>query len=177
MVDVVTIRPGSRDDAPWLLGLFDEAVAWMVARGQTEQWGSRPWSENPTAVARVEGLAGGGGLRVAELDGEAVGALVVGGRPAHVPPVDRPELYIELLLTSRRHAGRQVGSRLVRVAVDEARAGGLELLRVDCWAGAPSLVAWYRRQGFALSGTFDVNGWPGQIFVMALEPSQASAWL
>jgi GNAT superfamily N-acetyltransferase len=171
MVDEVTFRPGSRDDGAWLLGLFDEAVAWMVARGQGEQWGSRPWSEDPTRVARVEGLARGGGLRVAELDDEAVGALVVGARPGHVPPVDRPELYIELLLTSRRYAGREIGSRLVQVAVDEAQAVGRELVRVDCWAGAPTLVAWYRRQGFVPSGTFDVNGWPGQIFTMAITPS------
>jgi len=29
-------------------------------------------------------------------------------------------------------------------------------------------VAWYERQGFERSGTFDVDGWIGQVFTMGL---------
>ena len=43
----LSIRPGSPADYDALLALFDEAVAWMVARGQEGQWGSRPFSERP----------------------------------------------------------------------------------------------------------------------------------
>jgi hypothetical protein len=51
----------------------------------------------------------------------------------------------------------------------EARAHGSEILRVDCWAGAPGLVSWYERQGFTRSGTFTMsNGWRGQLFEMTL---------
>ncbi len=83
--------------------------------------------------------------------------------------MDRPELYIELLLTSRRRSGQRIGDRLVQLAVDEAGAARRQLLRVDCWAGAPTLVAWYERQGFMRCGTFVVNGgWSGQIFAMEL---------
>jgi hypothetical protein len=32
----------------------------------------------------------------------------------------------------------------------------------------PPLVAWYERQGFERSGTFDVGGWIGQVFAMRL---------
>ena len=53
-------------------------------------------------------------------------------------------------------------------AADEARESGAAVLRVDCWAGAPPLVAWYERQGFERSGTFDVDGWIGQVFAMRL---------
>ena len=72
------IRRGGPGDADAVIALFDEAVAWMVARGQTGQ------------------------------------------------------------------------------------------LRVDCWAGAPKLVGFYEAQGFVRDGTFDVRGWPGQVFVMRL---------
>jgi GNAT superfamily N-acetyltransferase len=162
------IRHGSVADKPLLLALFDEAVAWLVARGQDGQWGERPISSRPEGPAWVERFACGGGLRVAELDGEPVGVLAVGERPGHVPAVAVSELYVNLLLTSRRHAGRQLGARLVEVAIDEARAADRALLRVDCWAGAPTLVAWYQRQGFTPTDTFDVNGWKGQIFEMEL---------
>ena len=47
---------------------------------------------------------------------------------------------------------------------------GAAVLRVDCWAGAPPLVAWYERQGFRRSGRFDVRGWIGQVFTMRLAP-------
>jgi GNAT superfamily N-acetyltransferase len=94
---------------------------------------------------------------------------VVGIAPLYVPPPDVPELYINLLISSRRHAGTGIGARLVRHAVDEARERDAAQLRVDCWAAAPSLVRWYRDQGFVPAATFDVDGWPGQILAMSLD--------
>jgi GNAT superfamily N-acetyltransferase len=163
------IRTGDSADAAVLLELFDEAVAWLVARGQTGQWGSEPVSQRARGRAFVQEFADGGGLRIGELDGRAVGALVVGGAPDHVPPGEGSELYINLLLSSRRDAGRGIGGELVQAAVVEAREAGCEQLRVDCWAGAPALVAWYERQGFIRETTFEVNdGWVGQVFYMRL---------
>ena len=162
------IRRGGPGDAGAVIALFDEAVAWMVARGQTGQWGTEPMSSNPRMVRRVRDWAAGDGLWMAE-DGRApVGALVVGERPEHVHPVEEAELYIELLLSSRARAGERIGARLVERAVGLARAAGVGLLRVDCWAGAPRLVAFYEEQGFVRDGTFDYKGWPGQVFSMRL---------
>jgi ribosomal protein S18 acetylase RimI-like enzyme len=162
------MRPGGPADEDALLALFDEAVAWMVARGQPGQWGERPFSERPEALARVREFAASPGLWIAERDGEPAGAVIVGAHPPHVEPVAAPELYIELLISSRAHAGNAIGARLVRRAREIAVERGVDLLRVDCWAGAPSLVAWYERQGFRRSGTFDVGGWIGQVFEMPL---------
>jgi GNAT superfamily N-acetyltransferase len=158
------MRPGTAADEGALLGLFDEAVEWMVARGQPGQWGDRPFSERPETRRRVREFARHEGLWIAERDGEPVGALIVGVHPPHVEPIDRIELYIELLISARRHAGNGIGARLVRLADDLAAQRGVEVLRVDCWAGAPTLVGWYEAQGFARSGTFDVGGWKGQVF-------------
>ena len=168
---MLQIRDGGEDDIRWLLGLFDEAVAWMVARGQHGQWGSEPFSKSPRRIAAVGGMVDSGGLRVAERDGEPVAALVVGIAPLYVPLPDMPELYINLLISSRRHAGNRIGSLLVRHAVAEAREREAEQLRVDCWARAPSLVRWYCDQGFVPTATFDVGDWPGQIFVMPVAES------
>jgi GNAT superfamily N-acetyltransferase len=166
------IRTGSAADAPAVVGLFDEAVAWLVARGQEGQWGTTPWSQRPELVARTHAWARGDGLRIAQEDGDAtpLGALVLGAHPPHVEPIDEPEAYVEALVTSRAHAGRRIGAQLVAAAAEEARAAGAAVLRVDCWAGAPTLVAWYERQGFRRSGSFDVRGWIGQVFTMRLAP-------
>jgi GNAT superfamily N-acetyltransferase len=170
------IRRGGPDDAPAVIALFDEAVAWMVARGQTGQWGSEPMSRNERMLARVREWAAGDGLWIMDHDGAPVGALVVGSRPEHVHPVDEPELYVEVLLSSRARAGERIGARLVEHAAGLARDAGVGVLRVDCWAGAPRLVAFYEEQGFARDGTFDVKGWKGQVFVMRLghQPGTAS---
>jgi GNAT superfamily N-acetyltransferase len=167
----VEIRPGGLHDVPQLLALLDEAIAWLIARGQTEQWGDQPYSSRSTGVDRLARLAASGGLQIAERAGTVVGAVIVGSAPEYVPPSDRVESYVLLLLTSRQHAGQQIGTRLVEHAVMEARQRGCVRLRVDCWAGAPSLVAWYERNGFQRSGTFELNGWRGQIFTMTLADS------
>src|ERR1700752_5465202 len=96
-----TIRPGDEADGPGGFAMFDEAVAWLVDRGQTGQWGATPFSERPGISERVHGFRIGGGLQIAELDGQPVGVLVVGPAPAYAPPASVPELYIVLLLSSR----------------------------------------------------------------------------
>ena len=113
---------------------------------------------------RVAGMASRGGLHLAEQEGVIVGALAVGSAPAYIRPVSVPEVYIELLLTSRRCAGHGIGRDLLEVAADIARHRDARLLRVDCWAGAPRLVEWYEEQGFARSAVFTLDdGWTGQV--------------
>jgi GNAT superfamily N-acetyltransferase len=81
------------------------------------------------------------------------------------------ETYLHFLLTDREHADKGVGRELVGRAVADAREAGSAILRVHCWAEAPSLVAWYERQGFVRSDSFTVDirgGWHGQVFEMIL---------
>jgi GNAT superfamily N-acetyltransferase len=163
----VNIRPGEPEDAGIVLHLFDEAVAWLVARGQTGQWGTEPFSRVPARVERTEQWAASGGLYVAE-DDEPLGIIVVGSHPDHVEPPPRPERYVEALVTSRAHKGEDVGGALIRHAIEQTRRAGLDLLRVDCWAGAPGLVAFYEAQGFVKTSTFTVRDWHGQVFAMDL---------
>jgi GNAT superfamily N-acetyltransferase len=164
--DHLTVRPGRPNDSDLLLDLFDDAVAWLVARGQPEQWGDEPFSQRPQGRKRAQDLAASGGLWIAEIGEEPVGALVVGEAPEYVPAIDRPELYIELLLTRRRCAGQKLGTRLIEIAIREAHAAGREVLRVDCWAGAPGLVCWYQKQGFMPTDRYERRGFTGQIFAM-----------
>ena len=171
----IDIREGGPDDTLMVLGWFDEAVAWLTARGQAAQWGAEPFSTQPRQVERVRALTGGGGLRIAELDGEPAGALAIGDAPDYAPPVDRPELYVILLLTSRRLAGHRIGDALVARAAAETARAGRALLRVDCWAGAPRLVRWYEEQGFTPTETFTVHDWTGQVFAMPVPAAQPAA--
>jgi GNAT superfamily N-acetyltransferase len=175
----LVIRTGESGDVPIVLGLLDEALRWLVSRGQTGQWGTTPFSIKPRYIEAVERWAAAGYLRIAETAGHTpLGALALGEKPKHVPPADRLELYLLLLVTSRAHQHRGIGAALVNRARSEAFAAGVPLLRVDCWAGSPRLVGWYEEQGFDRLDTFTVKvtldgkqgeiDWIGQLLQMEI---------
>ena len=167
-LDGLTIRPGGEADGRAVAAMFDAAVAWLVERGQTGQWGATPFTERPGLSERVHEFRIAGGLHIAELDDEPVGVLVVGPAPAYAPPAPVPDLYIILLLSSRRLIGAGIGRELVNRAAELGYERGAEALRVDCWGHAPGLVRWYEKHGFSRTSRFELNGWQGQIFTMPL---------
>jgi GNAT superfamily N-acetyltransferase len=169
------IRQGGEDDIPLILGMLDGAVAWLAARGRTGQWGTQPWSARPKAVARVGEIVRSGTPWLAEIDGEPAGTITLTPEPTpYVAPADEPEVYVHLLVTDRRFAGRGVGAALLAHAVAETRRQGIGLLRVDCYAGDDGrLVEYYRGQGFEPTEPFSVDGWPGQLLAQRVRAAPA----
>lgn len=171
--DGIRIRPGGPADAPAILDMLDSAVAWMNARGNTEQWGTTPYSRIPGGTERVERYTTLNQPYVAELDGVPAGALVLDSGPSPQMPIaaaGEPERYVRLLVTDRRHAGLGIGAALLAHAVEEARRAGVGLLRVDCWAGGGGgLVAYYERNGFEPTDTFLSGTWPGQVLARRVD--------
>ncbi|AZQ70247.1 MULTISPECIES: GNAT family N-acetyltransferase [Streptomyces] len=165
----IRIRPGGLADAPAVLDMLDAAVAWMNGRGNTEQWGTTPYSRKPGGVARVERYMTENVPYIAELGGNGtpVGAMVLDSGPSPqmpIAPAGEPERYVRLLVSDRRYAGLGIGAALLAHAVEETRRAGVELLRVDCWAGGGGeLVAFYERNGFAPTDRFLADSWPGQV--------------
>jgi GNAT superfamily N-acetyltransferase len=166
------IRAGGPADADCLLAMFDDAVAWLSGRGQGGQWGTQPWSQQPILTARVRQLAAEEELWLARIDHDPAGALILTEHsPAYVPPASEPELYVLLMITVRRHAGRGVGTALLAHARAQARQRDAGLLRVDCWAGAAGrLTGYYASQGFAPTVSFNLDGWPGQVLEQRVPP-------
>ncbi|WP_283138969.1 GNAT family N-acetyltransferase [Rhizohabitans arisaemae] len=162
--DDLTIRNGDGGDADLVLAMFDRAVAWLVSRGQTGQWGEVPFSRRPERVAAAHRWAESGGLRIAEVAGVPAGAMVVGPPVPYAPPAAEPELYVQALVTDRRRAGLGVGRALLDRARREAEDLGVRLLRVDCWAGAQErLVGYYESAGFVREAPFAVDNWHGMV--------------
>jgi GNAT superfamily N-acetyltransferase len=182
VTDALLIRPANPDDAPGVLAVMDGIMEWLVGLDRTAQWGTQPWSESEALVERIHGRIDRGELRVAVTPkGEIAGVVSVSERASnYVRAAEEPELFINLLATSRRFKGRGVGGLLLADARAEAARRGLGLLRVDCFAGDDGrLKEWYASQGFAAVEPFVVKregrpDWPGMLFAMRVDAAGAA---
>lgn len=168
------IRHGGEADVATVLSLLDAATRWLVARGRVGQWGTEPHSTSRRRIDMVTTWARNGDLYLAYIDQEPVGAVAVGDAPSYVPPAREPELYVNLLVTSRAHAGQQIGRRLLDHARRIARQRDVHLLRVDCYGGDDrALVRYYEGEGFTATDPFAVQlptgEWPGQVLEQRLD--------
>jgi hypothetical protein len=73
MIDL-QIRSGTPADQSGVLGLFDEAVQSLVARGLVGQWGEAPFSTRPEMRERVQAMLTINEARIAEHAAEPVGS-------------------------------------------------------------------------------------------------------
>jgi GNAT superfamily N-acetyltransferase len=159
------IRHASAADAPAVLQVFDEVIAWFVGMGNNAQWGTTPWSALPRRVAQVTDACAMPGAWVVETpEGRLLAALVLGEPMPYVPPASEPEVYVRLLIAARDARARGLGRQLLAFADERARAAGVKRLRVDCYAGGTGdLVRFYEACGYQRISTFDLGGWPGQL--------------
>ncbi len=164
-MDNLVIRRASALDAPAVLSIFDEVIAWFVAMGNTGQWGSEPWSKSPRQIERVTDACALPEAWVAEdCTGRVCAALILGEAMPYVPCASQPEIYVRMLIASRDTQVRGVGRRLLAFADDRARAVRVSRLRVDCYGGGKrALVRFYESCGYEQISAFDVDGWPGQL--------------
>ena len=173
---MISTRPGTIDDLDTVMSLMDEAIAWLVSQGRTGQWGSEAFSASPAHRDYMRREVEDNDLWIAEADGHPVGAMLLGEQPMpYVAAVDERELYLHLLVTSRSHSGRGVGRGLVEKAKAVAIERGIDLIRVDCYAGDDrKLVRAYERLGFAPTEPFTVKEWLGQVLAMRLSASMSN---
>lgn len=112
----VRVRRGGPADAPAVLDMLDAAVIWMNDRGNTEQWGTTPFSKKPGGIERVNRYLTEQLPYIAEVDGTPAAAMVLDSGPdpqAPIAPAAEPERFVRLLVSDRRFAGRHLGSALL----------------------------------------------------------------
>jgi len=163
--DALNIRRASAADAPAVLGLFDEVIEWFVSIGNVQQWGSEPWSMMPRRIAQVTEACALPGAWVAQNGhGDVRAFLALGESMPYVPAPTGPELYVRVLVASRDVRVRGIGRRLMAFADEQARAAGVDHLRVDCYAGGSGdLGRFYESCGYSGIAACNVDGWPGML--------------
>lgn len=156
----VQLRPATGDDCDAVVALYDEAVAWLVARGRSDQWGTTPFSAMLNVVAQIHERANSGSTWVADTGTKLLGAIVLGDKPPGYidQPAGEPEVYISGFITSRVSRAHNVGAMLLEHARATARQAGISLLRLDCYAGGDGrLVRYYESVGFRQVTRFTVE--------------------
>lgn len=163
--DTLTLRRAGVADAPAVLTLFDEVIAWFVSIDNVQQWGSEPWSTMPRRITQVTDACALPGAWVAQDEqGHVRAFLALGESMPYVPAPTGPELYVRVLVASRDVRVRGIGRRMMAFSDEQARAAGLDHLRVDCYAGGNGdLVRFYESCGYARIAPFNVDGWPGML--------------
>ena len=138
------IRPAVSDDAEALVALRDAVASegrWLAALP-----GERSPLEERISLAQL--ISGGGLCLVAEVDGEVCAQLAVvrpyGSYQAHLG-----ELSVAVASGAR---GRGVGTALLMVAVDWARAVGIAKLWLAVFPDNERAIAIYRNAGFVEEG-------------------------
>ena len=118
-IELEAVERWNAHDREGYLALFDEAVAWLVARGQTGQWGSTPFSAIDSRVAAAAEWAASGGLRIADE-----------GRPEKQVRVPERESPFESRAPRERlprvHLGDEVSHFRVGVHLEGTRPDRLE---------------------------------------------------
>lgn len=157
------------DDMPAILALFDEAVTWLVSRGQEKQWGTTPFSEVPSFRERFTQWLDAEALYVARIAGSLVGTIALSETvPTYATHLfdsfPASAFYLEAFTTSRSLAGRGLGRDLLRWAEQYAAAQGKSTIYLDCWAESPRLPDYYKQAGYVPHTEFNVGEWRGILF-------------
>ena len=157
----VRIRRGGPADAPAVLAMLDSAVVWMNDRGNTEQWGTTPFSEKPERVEQVDRYLTENLPFIAEVDGTPAAALVLDSGPdprAPIAPAEEPERYVRLLVSDRRFAGRNSGRPCWHTP--SRKPGGPACGCYGSTAGRAAVASWWRSTS-ATGSLPPKPSWPG----------------
>ncbi|HET9655743.1 MAG TPA: GNAT family N-acetyltransferase, partial [Kineosporiaceae bacterium] len=163
--------PATSTADPQPAGQADAHDLWLLRR-QLEDWicarGIDQWRPGEVAEQTISEQITTGEWHVHRHDGILVAALrLLWSDPQFWGDGDDGDaVYVHGLMVDRRHAGHQIGERLLAWAGEQARAAGRSWLRLDCAAGNTALCDYYRSRGFTPvrtqnlpDGLFDVVLW------------------
>lgn len=148
---MLTVRPARQSDSAALTAVAAEAYRPYVPRIGRE----------PAPMTADYAQAVRSGLTwVAEADGDIVGLLVLVARPDH--------LLLENVAVLPSAQRRGVGARLLALAEDQARARGLDEIRLYTNEAMTENLAYYARHGYAETHRAEQDGFRRVFFAKRL---------
>jgi GNAT superfamily N-acetyltransferase len=150
-----------------IIGLIDEAAAWLRTKG-TDQW-VRPWPTRSDRDGRILTSLGQGKTWICW--DRHVPAATLTADPDHDPywdsehsPPTRAAIYVHRLVVARRYSGMGLGGSLLDWVGRTGRlAHGANVVRISAWTTNSDLHQYYDRQGFARRGRHADDGYPSGV--------------
>ncbi|HKG24765.1 MAG TPA: GNAT family N-acetyltransferase [Thermomicrobiales bacterium] len=161
----LTVTPAVPHDRPSIAAILEGARRWMTDQG-IKQWAL------PFGADWLDPKIAAGEFWVVRSGGEPIAVV----RLLWADPLfwaerdDGSAAYVHTLAVRRDHAGQGIGLWVLRWAEEKARAAGRRVLRLDCAASNPALLAYYERAGFTAQSLVKV----GHATVMLFEKTIAS---
>lgn len=149
----VVFEVASVDRIDEVLGVLDEAAAWLGARGIV-QWPPRFDAE------WVAGAIARGETWLVNVGDEVAGTITLDWDDPLWADHGGTAGYVHRMAVRRRAAG--LGSAMLDRASEAARDHGADALRLDCVRSNARLRAYYEARGFVHCGDVAVGGAPGQ---------------
>ena len=140
----IAVRQAKTPDAAIIHGMLEEAAGWVDAMVVVM------WDEGELDPGRVDSDVAAGQFFIADVDGEAAGAVRFQLEDQLFWPDLRGDdsAFIHRLVVRRRFRGQGVSTALMRWALSHARELDKRWLRLDCDANRPKLRSMYEGFGF-----------------------------
>ena len=140
----ISVRQATASDAAVVQAMLEEAAQWVDALGVVM------WDEGELAPDRVDADIAAGQFFIADVDGEAAGAVIFQLEDRLFWPdlKQNDSAFLHRLVVRRRYRGLGVSTALMRWATSRASDFGRRYLRLDCDADRPKLRALYEGFGF-----------------------------
>jgi ribosomal protein S18 acetylase RimI-like enzyme len=149
-------------DLAAVMGILDEAAAWLEARG-IRQWPAphppHVWQRTMAAIERGEVY-----LAYVALDRPPVGTLRMTWADAYWANDREPAGYVHGLAIRANLHGYHLGDYLLDWAKDHVRRAGRKVLRLDCSARNTALCHYYEARGFRFCGRIEDQDYRANLY-------------
>jgi protein-tyrosine phosphatase len=150
-LDRLQVTLAGPDDLPSVLGVLNDAAAWLAAKG-INQWPS------PFPADTVRASINRGDTYLASADGRLAGTLAVyWDDPRFWGPRPPDAGYLHRLAVTPWARGIGVSDHLLTWASKHIAEAGRDWLRLDCGADNPKIRSYYERLGFQHRGDVQVT--------------------
>ena len=148
----VKIVPAKPENIDTILGILDEAAAWIIEQKLPSMWKPGGFSRQNflEQISRVE-------VHIGLVDETPAGTITLQWADLVFWGEQEPNAgYVHKLAVRPAHAGQKIGVEMLKWAESAARKAGKKFLRLNCLAEDRKIRDYYERAGFLYKG--DVAG-------------------
>jgi protein-tyrosine phosphatase len=144
-LDIVPARP---DDIDTVLGILDEAAAWIIKQKLPSVWKPGEFSRE-TFLEQISR----GEVHFGLVDGKPAGTITLQWSDLVFWGEQQPDSgYVHKLAVRPVYAGQKIGLEMLKWAEAAAREVGKRFLRLNCLAADKKIRDYYERVGFLYKG-------------------------